>query len=223
MRLPARSPIAALICLAAPLASPLAAFEPGTHGTPFEGRAHVLGCTLDGSEGAGCTLAVPGGYALIWADGGTDAAVLDRLAALPFARALEVTGDVTGAGDGIAREMVLAGATPVEDDAVGLVMALMRGVWEEPASAGLTIRIDGVYWLEDNPEGDSVSLVLAYDTACPGSGPVDGVVVRMLERGEAGVVEGPCHLAEPTRDGTLRLTRQDDGSIATYRRIDVIE
>lgn len=225
MRLPAqlsRLPLAALAALTCG-SGPLSAFEPGTHGTPFEGRAHLLGCALDGSEGAGCTLAVSGGYASIWADGATEAALLDQLATLPFAQALDVTGDVTGTGDGLSREIVLATATPVADDPVGFVMGLMRGVWEEPSAPGLTIRIDGVDWLEDNPEGEGRSLVLGYGTACPGGEQVEGVVVWMQERTEDGIAEGPCYLAEPTMDGTLTLTSQDNGRSYSYRRLDYIE
>jgi hypothetical protein len=211
------------LCAALLTAAPAWAFQPGTHGTPFEGRVHLTQCLLDGSESAGCTLAVAGGFFSVWADAETEGALLESLAALPFGTALDITGDISGAGDGVGQELVLASATPVPDDALALVMAMMRGVWEDPASPGLTLRIDGVDWQELNPEGDDRFFVASYGTACADGTAVDGVAVWLQERAEGGVTPGPCYQAQPTKDGTLTLINQGNGRGYGYARVDFIE
>ncbi len=213
-------PAAALLLMPA---APALAFDPGTHGTPFQGRAHLMQCFLDGSESAGCTLAVPGGFFSVWGDGETDMALLETLAALPFGTALDIAGDISGEGDGIGQEMVLSAADPVEEDEVGLTMAMMRGLWEEPGSPGFTLRIDGVDWQELNPEETDRFFVASYGTACADGTAVDGVAVWLQERAEGGIAPGPCYQAQATKDGTLTLTDQGDARSYTYVRVDFLE
>lgn len=199
------------------------AFEPGTFGTPFEGRVHLTQCHLDGSEGASCTLAVPGGHFSVWADADTDMALLETLAAMSYGTALDITGDISGNGDGISRELVLNSANAVEDDEVGLVMAMLRGVWRSPKVPDFALRINGVDWEELGPEATARFFVASYGTTCADGIEVEGVAVWLQERVETGVEKGPCYAAMPTKDGTLTLVNQGNGRSYSYTRSEFIE
>ena len=76
-------------------ASPVLAFDPGTHGEPTEEEGYFVGCNSGEEGGSACEVHARGAVFMAYSEGPSEPDAMNALAALPQGTAVKITGDMT--------------------------------------------------------------------------------------------------------------------------------
>ncbi len=149
-----RFSVALSICVAA---SPVFAFEPGSHGEATEEEGFFVGC-FDGEGGRACELHARGGIFMVYPESPSEPKALKALEAFRQGDPVRFTGDILSMGD-VTLEFVLNSAAANPDDPLAPLVADLQGEWK---ADGKLLTVTGTEWGQD----DGRSYLISFGTAC---------------------------------------------------------
>ena len=125
-------------------ASPVLAFDPGTHGEPTEEEGYFVGCNSGEEGGSACEVHARGAVFMAYSEGPSEPDAMNALAELPQGTAVKITGDMISMGDVTVDFALNTAAENPGDPLAALVMGL-QGTW---SNAGDEVTITGLEWLD---------------------------------------------------------------------------
>lgn len=138
-------------------ATPVLAFEPGTHGEPMEEEGYLVGC-MSGEEGGGaCEIHARGAVFMAYSDGPSEPEAVNTLSVLPQGTPVTFTGDMISMGDVTVDFALNTAAENPGDPLAGLVLGL-QGTWSKD---GAEVTITGLEWLDAE-----AAYLISLGTAC---------------------------------------------------------
>ena len=190
----------------------LSGLKRGVHGEPFTDRLIFQGCDFyDGFEA--CTFIANGWKYFAGYDDPTPRAFLARLEALPNNTPMQVTGDLTGAGDSTA-QLAVSEIEILGPDAFSGLRAAMQGSWVSADDPNETLHIQGAEMHSYYKAGYLDTMYLDVKADCPDSAGAGPVLIQTSAQHR----DSYCYLIDNLAGGWMDLILMGHEAMISYRK-----